>query len=66
MEKKPEMLVTPFANASKQKAMSHMNTFGRGAGGQATSVAAPIQALIHRFDKNRSRMHNMGVVGSAP
>ena len=34
------------------------NTFGRGAGGQATSVAAPIQALTHRFDKNRFPVHN--------
>jgi len=48
MEKKSEMLVTPFASASKQKAMSHMNTSGRGSGGQALSVAAFFQVLILR------------------
>ena len=43
-----------------------MNTSGRGSGDQATSVAAPIQALTRRFDKNRFQVHNMSIVRAAP
>ena len=44
--------------------MSYMNTSGRGAGGQATTVAAPIQVVALLFDKNRLPVHNSATEGS--
>jgi hypothetical protein len=57
MEKKSEMLVTPFASASKQKAMSHKNTYSHSPPCSLCSLPAGCRRRQDRKDRLDGKRH---------